>query len=76
MAKKWDPHKGRWTMRRIAREKVKDAGARGQNGLSLGGLASALRRDGYYIPSIRYLINMLPTLKLILDPDGETVHLI
>ena len=73
MAKKWDPHKGRWTMRRIAREKVEEAGP---SGLSIVGLASALRRDGYYLPSIRYLINMLSTLKLRIDPDGETVHLI
>ena len=73
MAKKWDPHKGRWTMRRIAREKLEEAGP---NGLSIGGLASALRKDGYYIPSIQHLIKMLSTLKLRLDPDGETVYLI
>ena len=73
MSKKWDPHKGRWTMRRIAREKLEEAGP---EGLPLGGLASALRKDGYYIPSNQSLIHMLPTLKLRLDPDGETVHLI
>ena len=72
MSKKWDPHKGRWKMRRLAREKLEEAG---QNGLSIGGLADTLRNDGYYIPSIQYLIDMLPALNLSLDLDGETVRL-
>lgn len=72
MAKKWDPHKGRWTMRRLVKEKVEEAGP---NGLPIEDLATALRNDGYYIPSTRQLIKMLPRLKLTLDPDGETVHL-
>lgn len=72
MAKKWDPHKGRWTMRKIVREKVEEAGL---NGLPIGVLATALRKDGYYVPNIQHLINMLPNLKLTLDPNGKTVRM-
>ncbi len=72
MAKKWDPLKGRWTLRKIAKEKVKEAGP---NGIPIGVLAATLRLDGYYIPNTRYLINLLPSLKLTMDPDGETVRM-
>lgn len=67
MSKKWDPHKGRWKMRRLAREKLEEAGP---NGLPTEGLADALRKKGYYIPSIRHLIDMLPALEFSLDSDG------
>ncbi len=72
MVKKWDLHKGRWTMRRLVKEKVEDAGPKG---LTILRLAVALRKDGYYIPSTRDLIKMLPYLNLALEPDGETVNL-
>ena len=66
MAHKWDPKKGRWTIRKLVREKLEEAGP---NGLHIGLLAATLRKDGYYIPTTQYLINILTSLKLTLDPD-------
>lgn len=71
MARKWDPLKGRGTIRILIIEKLEEAGP---NGLHIERLATALREEGYYIPNTKYLINMLNSLKIKLDIDGETVR--
>ena len=70
-SKKWDPHKGRWTMRRIVKAKLEAAGPKG---IPVKTLAIALRNEGYYIPTVKQLIDMLPSLNLRLGPDGVTVY--
>jgi len=70
MAHKWDPRKGRWTMRRLTKELVKKADP---YGLPIVDLVSDLRKNGYYIPNMKYMIELLPSLQLKMSLDGETV---
>jgi len=59
-------------MRRLVKEMLDEASP---NGLHIEVLATALRQSGYYIPNTKHLINMLPSLKLTMDPDGKTVRM-
>jgi hypothetical protein len=57
-------------MRRLSRKLVEEAGP---YGLPIVTLVSDLRKAGYYMPDTKYLIDLLPSLNLKVNLDGETI---
>ena len=68
IAGRYNPSKGRWTLRRIVKQAIKDVGGE----IDIETLVRHLKNLGYYDPSVA---RILSTLDLDILVDSDTGHL-
>ena len=71
MSHKYDSQKGRWSLSRLSKQRVLKGGG---NGIPFTELVAFLKREGYYVPSEKALIRLLPSLGLEFDSEKGLVY--